>query len=525
MQTADLIAFGLSALWRQKLRTALTLLGVVIGTATLVISISIGLGVRDTIDEQFHKDERLRQISVFPSNEGFEDSLEGVPADVLNIKGAMSEEKRERIRKLHIARWKRGNLQPLPRPLNRERIDLLKSLPHVVDVVPELDEFGRAYLEVRHQSSDAHIYGVPLNYRHFDHRIEMGGYFSAPNARECIVHEYLLYRWGVFDDADVNSMIGQQVRIEMTNARRTSISLLNLFDADLSNVSVEEMQVLEKVWKMVPAMMESLPLPPKEKEILLRTINRKKPGAKDEKEKRIRETFTIVGVVRAPEKKDPPGEGFLDGPLREADIIIPHATAEEFFLRLPKREEVGFRSVRLIVDHQDNIEGVVDEVKRMGLNEFSLGAVIQQIRKNAALIGFTMDFIALVALVVAALGITNTMFTTVLERTREIGIMKAIGAKDRQILTIFLIEGSLIGLLGGIGGILVGWLASFPGNSYALRIMEKQGHKPLPESVFLYPLWLMIIVPIFAMLLTTVAALLPARRAARVEPVIALRHE
>ena len=117
------------------------------------------------------------------------------------------------------------------------------------------------------------------------------------------------------------------------------------------------------------------------------------------------------------------------------------------------------------------------------------------------------------------------MFTTVLERTREIGILKAIGAKDRQILTMFLIEGTLIGLVGGIGGIVVGWLASFPGNNYALHLMEKQGHKPLPETVFLYPTWLLVAVPVFAMFVTTMAAMLPARRAAKVEPVVALRHE
>ena len=92
-------------------------------------------------------------------------------------------------------------------------------------------------------------------------------------------------------------------------------------------------------------------------------------------------------------------------------------------------------------------------------------------------------------------------------------------------MTMFLIEGGLIGLLGGAIGVLVGWLASFPGNGYALKIMEEQGHKPLPETVFLYPPWLLIGVPLFAMLITTLAAVLPARRAARVEPVVALRHE
>ena len=218
-----------------------------------------------------------------------------------------------------------------------------------------------------------------------------------------------------------------------------------------------------------------------------------------------------MGVIRAV-KSDPPSEEFLDGPLSNSDVILPVDVADDFFMKLPRRRDSGYSRVRLIVDSEENLEPVIDEVRRMGLREFSMGLFIQQLRKNVLLIGFTMDFIALVAIVVSAIGITNTMFTTVLERTREIGILKAIGAKDRQILTVFLIEGTLIGLLGGIGGVIVGWLASYPGNNYALHLLEKQGHKPLPETVFLYPSWLLISVPLFAMLMTTLAAMLPAPR-------------
>ena len=525
MRTLDLIAFGLSALRRQKLRAALTLLGVIIGSATLVVSLAVGLGVREAIDAQFRKESQLRQVTVFPASEGTDDSYEGVPAEIFNIEGSMSEVKRERIRKLHTQRWKRRNTQPAPKPLTPERVEQLRRLPHVIDAIPELDEFGRAYLEANKQSSDAHVYGASSEYAHFEHRLEVGQRFSSSSAKECLVHEYLLYRWGIRDDADVQAIIGQTVRIEMASARRSPIWLLTLFDADVSNVSEEEMQVLEKAWRLLPTTLEAMPLSPNEKEVFLKAIQRKGPGSKKQEEFKIIETFTIVGVVRAPIKDDPRDEGFLDGPLREADIIIPRHTAEAFFMRLPRREESGYSRVRLIVDHEDNLEAVVEDVKKLGLNEFSLGAIIQQIKRNVMLVGFAMDFIALVALIVAALGITNTMLTTVLERTREIGIMKAVGAKDRQIMSMFLIEGGLIGLIGGIGGVILGWLASIPGNNAALRIMEKQGHKPVPETVFLYPVWLLIAVPLFAMLITTLAEVLPARRAARVEPVIALRHE
>jgi putative ABC transport system permease protein len=113
-----------------------------------------------------------------------------------------------------------------------------------------------------------------------------------------------------------------------------------------------------------------------------------------------------------------------------------------------------------------------------------------------------------------------------LERTKEIGVMKSVGAKDRQILTMFLIEGTMIGAVGGGLGVLFGWLVSFPGDNVALGIIrEQEPNMPPVRSVFQYPWWLLVGAPLFAMLVTTMAGVLPARRAARIEPVVALRHE
>ncbi len=526
MRNLDLISFGLSALRRHKLRTLLTVLGVTIGAATLVVSLSVGLGVNKVIEEQFAHADDLRQITVFPSNDHFEDSFEGVPDDVLDVRGDMSEAKRERIRKLKAMRWKHENLTPSQKPLTEDRVDQLRRIPHVVDVVPELDQYGRAYWQDGNESAQSHVYAVPFAYKRYLDRIEAGSGFTDPRGRQCIIHEYLLYRLGVRNDADVQAAIGQQLRIELRNSNRSPVGLLGLLGADLSNISKEEMDVLEELFKKLPDMMQLAPLPAKEKAVLLKVMGRKAPSAKKKEDKRISEDFTIVGVIRAHNKDDKPGNSYLDGLLDgDAEIIIPQQAGEEFFLQLPQLKENGFSRVRLFVDHDDHLESVAAEVRKLGLNEFSMGVFARQVRKNTLLIGFAMDFIALVALVVAALGITNTMFTTVLERTREIGILKAVGARDRQILFIFLVEGGLIGVAGGVFGVVMGWLASFPGNDYAIRILAKQDHHPLPTTVFLYPAWLLVCVPLFAVAMTTLAALLPAGRAARVQPVVALRHE
>ena len=131
----------------------------------------------------------------------------------------------------------------------------------------------------------------------------------------------------------------------------------------------------------------------------------------------------------------------------------------------------------------------------------------------------------MVALAVAALGIANTMLMGVLERVREIGVMKAVGARDGTIQMIFLVEGALIGLVGGVVGVLLARVLAGPGDAWMRSILERNTSIKLEESVFVFPVWLVLGAPAFACLMTTLAAVFPARRAARVDPVAALRHE
>jgi ABC-type lipoprotein release transport system permease subunit len=114
---------------------------------------------------------------------------------------------------------------------------------------------------------------------------------------------------------------------------------------------------------------------------------------------------------------------------------------------------------------------------------------------------------------------------SVLERVREIGVMKALGARDGHVLGAFLLEGALVGLVGGTLGVALAWAASFPGDAYLRRLVEQRLSVRLEESVFAFPPWLLLGVPALAALITTLAALYPARRAVRVDPAAALRHD
>src|SRR5262249_25660335 len=164
-------------------------------------------------------------------------------------------------------------------------------------------------------------------------------------------------------------------------------------------------------------------------------------------------------------------------------------------------------------------------VKAMGLRANAPLEFIERIRLMYALIFGGMTFVAAVALVVAALGIANTMLMSVLERTREIGIMKAVGAGNAQLISIFVVEGGLIGLVGGSLGMLLAWGASFPGDGWIRSSVSSDVQVFLKESIFVFPPWLAAAVLLFAVLVTTAAAVYPARRAAQIDPVAALRHE
>ena len=220
-----------------------------IGTATLVISVSVGEGVRVAINEQFRNESGLRQISVFPDNEGLDNNYDDVPAHVLEIPGEMSEEKRERIRKLEVARFKQSRPQP-PKPLMREKVEEFRQLPHVVQAVPELEEAGRVFFN--DATMQVRVYGAPFDLKRLRQRLEFGRVFSSPDARECLVHEIVLYRLGIRNDAGVAAVIGKTMPIELTNTGRAPLRLLSLFDSDLSKISPKELEVLEKVWKMLP---------------------------------------------------------------------------------------------------------------------------------------------------------------------------------------------------------------------------------------------------------------------------------
>lgn len=204
---------------------------------------------------------------------------------------------------------------------------------------------------------------------------------------------------------------------------------------------------------------------------------------------------------------------------------MPHETASEFYLSTAVNTELGYSSALVTVDDAAHATDVEQKLRDLGYTAFSVAGVLKQIERTLTVVTVMVGFLTGIALLVSTLGIANTMFTSVLERTREIGVYKAIGASDLQVMGMFLIESSLIGLIGGLLGLGIAALATFPGDAIAAKLIADRAAVAFEQSVFDMPLWLLVGGPLLGTLSAVVAAYIPARRAARVDPVTALRHD
>ena len=169
------------------------------------------------------------------------------------------------------------------------------------------------------------------------------------------------------------------------------------------------------------------------------------------------------------------------------------------------------------------VKPVQDAIKEMGFTTWSVLDATRNLRRFFAVLDLFLAIFGSVALVVASLGIVNTLVMAILERRREIGIMKAIGASDRDVKRLFFAEAAVMGLAGGVLGVAMGWLLGQAINFGTNIYLQRQ---ELPsETVWLAPWWLVLGSIGFSVLVSLVSGLYPAARAAKLDPVQALRYE
>ena len=187
-------------------------------------------------------------------------------------------------------------------------------------------------------------------------------------------------------------------------------------------------------------------------------------------------------------------------------------------------EREGYDSVTIRAVDVSRASGLMQQLKNDGFQVQSLEIIMDVANRIVTAVTVMFTMIGSIALLVATIGIANTMVMAIYERTREIGILKAMGASRREIRQMFMMEAGFIGLIGGVVGLLLGWLLGL-GLNQAIQIYLKYRELPVHGHFFVVTLPLALGAILFATFIGLVAGLLPAQRAAKLDPLEALRHE
>lgn len=187
-------------------------------------------------------------------------------------------------------------------------------------------------------------------------------------------------------------------------------------------------------------------------------------------------------------------------------------------------EHEGYDELVIKAESLNDAAQIVEQLEARGFKVQSLKMVLDTVSKTMVIMQTMLGSIGGLALLVAAIGIANTMVMAVYERTREIGILKAIGASPADIRALFIVEAALIGLLGGVVGTIFGWLLGLGLNEGILAYLHWQ-EVPVEGTFFVVTGPLVALALAFATVVGLLAGLYPAARAAKLDPLEALRYE
>src|SRR5829696_76859 len=481
MSFFDILHLSLRNLRQAKLRAILTTMGVIVGVAVIVTMVSFGLGLQGNMLARFKALDFFNEIQVF--GQGLS-NLAGLDRPARRDEGERGNARQ------------RANRTPT-RILDDAGIKEISAIPGVAYVEPNVN-FG-AYVRsngklLTQNVGGANIPNAATRFQHF----AAGKMISSPTADEAVVSERFVREFGYAKPADA---VGKTLELlappnEKDDAEEETS---NFFGIPLDDPGLDESSA----------------------------------GIQTR-------TFRIAGVLS--EIKEGAGQGGLRGLMPGAGIYVPLQIAHSWSLQhrgplsqvalalarqggnLAAGQTEGYEVAVVRVADPAQLTEVRTKITELGFGSFSIVDEIDQIRTVFLIIDSVLGLLGGISLLVASFGIANTMIMSILERTREIGIMKAIGAEDREIKLIFFVEAAVIGFVGGVVGVLLAWGVDGLANRLAYRfILKPQGASFI--DFFDLPVYLTLGAILFALVISILAALYPASRAARIDPVRALRHD
>jgi putative ABC transport system permease protein len=366
-----------------------------------------------------------------------------------------------------------------PRPLDEGARKEFEKLPNVIEVFPQI----RFFTEVRFNNKPyaTVVAGLPESSRNsgaFDGM--QGSFFSSRTADEAILQ--IEFAKDLSDKPA--SLLGQEITLRYAE-RQAIPAAAGDTSGSASSDAPEGFSVVAKELKL-----------------------------------------KIIGIVETE-----PAAGY--GGYGNARLLMPLETASTLraaqvndlrdIVRASTSNKVTFPSFSVRASSPSKVEALEASIKSMGFNAFSLLDASKSLRTFFSVFDLLLGIFGSLALAVATLGIVNTLVMAILERRREIGVLKALGAADVDVQQLFFVEAGVMGLFGGFLGVFFGWALgraiTFGTNVY----LKRQALNPIELSSV--PWWLIVAGIIFAVLVSLAAGLYPASRAAKLNPVDALRYE
>jgi putative ABC transport system permease protein len=503
MNLTDLLALALRNLRQAKLRTALTVMGVIVGVAAIITMVSFGLGLQNNIITQ-----ALARLEIFTTI-----TVSGVNVDALlemNEGRTALEDDEDKPTSPTPSLSPSPSATPEPRRLlDDEAVAELEKIPGVKYAVPQVS--FSCYLRFENRTRRRTLGGAPANTERIPgfKKFLAGQGFSSDDAQEIIVTEGFAENFLNPRRQTRRGPFASLEKPEKSEAERAAAAQ-TLIGKEITLLTLKGSEA-------APSSVFGIPL------MNAPTQEAQKPASEFD-QKFDRHVFKIVGVLPNEQRGFNPFGGM-------ASLLVPVEQAKRFAetnqdtmsqMGEALVGDAGYRQVTVQVVDPTKTQAVHAEIKKRGFNVFPLPN-LDEIKRVFLFVNGALALVGGIALLVASFGISNTMIMSIRERTREIGIMKAIGGSDAEIMKIFFFEACLIGFMGGLCGVLIGWALTSIANPLVNKYVVQSPTTYIQFFSIPWYLWGGAI--LFAMLIALLAALYPAAQAARVDPIKALRHD
>jgi putative ABC transport system permease protein len=481
VKTFDLTELALRNLRESSLRNSLTTIGISVGVASLVAMLSLGIGLQKLATRRLASSGLFDTVVVMSRRD-----LRGFGRDDERNTATAAESR------------------TLDEPARQE----IERLPDVLEAYPDI----RFITELRYQDKPhlTMVSGIPDSARSNDAFSGIqGGFFSSANAPEVILQKSFAAE--LLNKADAVKP-GQEDEVPVAELARPLLGqeLIMRYAQRIPSPSPAETgaPVTTQATNRTGQLAVAAEMP---SEAAYSVISRE-------------QKLKIVGVSDL----DPDS---MRGAAR-ARVFLPLKLAEQLHVMQPSdvrdsmrgfNKQPSYSTISVRVKNPKHVEGVEQAIKKLGFNTFSILDATRSLRQFFAVLDLFLGIFGSLALAVASIGIVNTLVMAILERRREIGIMKAIGASDGDVKKLFFAEAGAMGVLGGFVGVALGWVIGHVINLGTNLYLKRQSLPP--ENFWSVPWWLVAAAIVFAFMVSLVSGLYPAARAARLDPVQALRYE